>query len=124
MVQILLNYKAKVNARSASGETPLHYAAQGVQGRSSINSLSLSNIARLLLEHGADISAQDGERSTPLHRAVQKGRVEVVQVLLEHGADVGAKDRNGKTALKMAKQVVSNERRDEIMRLLSEHGAV
>ena len=120
MVQILLKYKADVN-RSNGSSTPLHYASQGLQLEEgcSIDSLSLSKIARLLLEHGADVNARNYRRSTPLHIAVEDGRVEVVQVLLEYGADVGAEDENGRTAL----QVVSNKRRDEIVKLLSEHGA-
>jgi hypothetical protein len=39
-------------------------------------------------------------------------------VLLKHGADVGVADDAGKNAL----QVVPNDRRDEILKLLSEHG--
>ena len=118
MVRILLKYKADVN-QSNGRDTPLHYASRGIQGGRSIDTLSLSKVARLLLEHGADVNARNHERATPLHIAVEDGRVEVVQVLLEHGADVIAEDQNGRTAF----QVVSNKRRDEIIKVLSEHGA-
>ena len=118
MVQLLLKYKADVN-QSNGNCPPLHYASQGIQGGRSIDTLSLSKVARLLLEHGADVNARNHERATPLHIAVKDGRVEVVQVLLEYGADVGAENENGRSAL----QMVSYKRRDEIMKLLSEHGA-
>jgi hypothetical protein len=53
--------------------------------------------------------------------------VEVVRLLLEHGADVEAVSVDGKTALqvvgKTPYQKVDQERRDEITRLLVEHGA-
>ena len=42
-------------------------------------------------------------------------------MLLQHGANVGAKDDNGRTASQI--EVESNENRDEIMKLLSEHPA-
>jgi ankyrin repeat protein len=47
------------------------------------------------------------------------GAQEVVRLLLEHGADVEVENSNGKTAL----QVAGGTRRDEIMKLLQEHGA-
>ena len=46
-------------------------------------------------------------------------RVDVVRVLLEHSANVGAKDWQGRTPL----QIASEKGYDEIMKLLSEHGA-
>ena len=118
MVQVLLKYKADVHARNIEGITPLHFTAQNDYG-GRINPLSSSNVARLLLEHGADVNARDNYRSTPLHRAVQNGKVEVACMLLEHGADVDAEDDDDETVL----QVVSNERCDEIMKLLSDHSA-
>jgi ankyrin repeat protein len=42
-------------------------------------------------------------------------------MLLEHGANVGAKDNEGETAFQMASE--SAVGRDEIMKLLLEHGA-
>jgi ankyrin repeat protein len=46
-------------------------------------------------------------------------RVEVVRVLLEHGANVDAEDSEGRTPF----QIASAKGYDEIMKLLSEHGA-
>jgi hypothetical protein len=121
MVQVLLKYKADINARNSRGRTPLHFASKGDTWKDPYIAPLLPKVARLLLEHGADVNARANDQSTPLHRAVQFGRVEVVQVLLQHGADVEAKDDNGGTASQA--EVVSNKNRDEIMKLLSEHPA-
>ena len=98
MVQILLKYKAGVNAWHEDGRTPLHFASEGsYQGGPNIG-LSLSNVARLLLENCADVNAQDEDRKTPLHFAANNGTVEVVRVLLKHVANLGAMDDDLKTA--------------------------
>lgn len=49
-------------------------------------------ILRLLLERGGiDIDSRDSSGYTALHRAVQCGRMGVVQILLEHEADLSAR---------------------------------
>ena len=106
MVQILLKYKAGVNATHEDGSTPLHFASQGSYQRGPNIGPSLSNIARLLLEHGADVNAQDHTRRTPLHFAAQYWRVEVVRVLLKHVASLGAEDDAEDDDRKTASQVV------------------
>jgi hypothetical protein len=125
MVQVLLEYKADVNARSTGGgmsepggETPLHFGYEGYSGRPLVRP-SMLKVARVLLEHGADVNALTNRRSTALHFATENGMVEVVRVLLEHGADVGAERVNGETAF----QVARGEEGTEIKKLLSEHGA-
>ena len=106
-----------VNVRNPKGKTPLHFASQGYIRGNDDNSLSLSNVVRLLLEHGADVNALSDDRSTPLHVAAQYGRIEVVRALLEHGANVGMEDDDGKTA----SQVASDNGHEDIMKFLSEH---
>jgi Ankyrin repeats (3 copies) len=113
MIQVLLEYKADVNAQTDVGETPLQFACRGK--RSSL----LAKVARLLLEHGADVNTVRNNRSTALHTAVQEGEVETVRVLLEHGADIGAETEYGETAFQLAR----GRGHIEIMKLLSEHGA-
>ena len=111
LIQVLLDYGVDVNARNVTGITPLIYAAQG-QPRA----------VRLLLDHGADPNAQAKRDAvfsltTPLHRALQSGSIEVARLLLEHGASVEVKNVKGKTPL----DVASGERREEIIKFLSEH---
>ncbi|KAF8494849.1 hypothetical protein F5888DRAFT_1947553 [Russula emetica] len=119
MVQVLLEYKADVNAQDPDGRrTALDYASQGSSKHRYLG-LSLTKVARLLLEHGADVNALGSDRFTALHTAAQTGTIEVVRVLLEHGADVGAETEDGKTAFQLAR----GEEGTGIKKLLSEHGA-
>jgi ankyrin repeat protein len=79
-----------VNARNASGETPIFNA---VTSRYSLD------ILEYLVSQGADVNVKTDEGFTPLHEAVMSTDVEVVDYLIFHGADVDAKDNEGKTAL-------------------------
>ena len=112
MVQILVELKADINARSQSLQTPLHVSwfADEANG---------AKVVQFLLERGADASARMARGSTPLHNASKCGRPEIARLLLEHGVDVEAEDREGLTPLRVA----SGEGRDEIMKLLLEYGA-
>jgi hypothetical protein len=127
MVQLLLEYKADVKARSAKGETALHFAYSEYSARTIVGP-SMPKVARLLLEHGADVNARmsrrylaalEDQRSTALHYAAEYGMVEVVSVLLEHGADVGAENEDGKTAFQLAQE----DGAAQITKLLSDQGA-
>ena len=91
-VQDLLERGADVNAKTNSGQTPLHWA-------SSMNELE---IAKLLIDRGADVKAKDNWGDTPLHRASRYNRIEIVGLLLEKGADMGAKNRWENTPLGLA----------------------
>ena len=125
MVQLLLDYKADVKARSKAGWTPLHDASEGT-GSSSHSIHQLPGVVRLLLEHGADVNALERDSSTPLHQATMRGgRVRVVRVLLEHGANVGAEDKEGRTPLHAAAEgrYKREDERAEVVRMLLEHGA-
>jgi ankyrin repeat protein len=124
MVQVLLDYKADINARSKGNWTPLHYASDGSFSRRNIR--RLPDVAQLLLEHGADVNAPAFDSLTPLHEAARNGRVGVVRLLLEHGANVGAEDEQGRTPLHAAVEYGSEWReteRAEVVSELLEHGA-
>jgi ankyrin repeat protein len=116
MVQVLLGYKANPNSKNSIGGTPLHGATNGYQHP--IRTGKRTEIVRLLLEYGANPNL--GTYSyTPLHFASEAGNLEVVRALLEYGADIEPVNGDGKTAF----QVALEERHDEIMKMLSDHGA-
>ncbi|HVP13112.1 MAG TPA: M14 family zinc carboxypeptidase [Phycisphaerae bacterium] len=81
-----------VNARTAAGETPLHYATLG-RSRPA---------AEWLLEHGADVSAADWNGQAPLHVAATSNAPELIADLLAAGADATATDKRGETPLHSA----------------------
>jgi len=120
VVQKLIKYDADIDARSDSpGWTPLYWASSGEHFKD-------GSVLRLLLERGADVNARAVDDGfTPLHRASANGSVEVVRLLLEHGADVEAVNVYGETALQVVGiyKKVDQGRRDEIRRLVVEHGA-
>jgi ankyrin repeat protein len=81
-----------VDARTASGQTPLHAA------------LAAGHVetALLLIEAGADVSVTDAGGHTPFHIAAEKGLVPVVKALLARGADAHAVDAEDRTPLSRA----------------------
>jgi hypothetical protein len=86
-LKTLLNFSPDlVNSTDASGNTPLHYAAN-------------KEIALELLANKASVSAREKTGGTPLHAAAYAGHIDVAAVLLAHGADVNAKSVIGLTPL-------------------------
>jgi ankyrin repeat protein len=73
VAKVLLEAGADVNARDASQNTPLHYAA--LHGH--------TTVAKLLLEAGGDINARNRKGKTPLALAQRGG---IVALLRTHGA--------------------------------------
>jgi ankyrin repeat protein len=140
MVQVLLDYKAHVNAQNCYHWTPIHAVSEGsVYLRTSATSHDIPQlqllpaVARLLREHGAELNARTDRGSTPLHVAANYGRVEIVRMLLEHGANVGAEDDEGRTPLHVAAgygllnadydTINVGDGRVEVVRVLLDHGA-
>ena len=131
MFQVLLDYKADVNARNAGNFSPIHQLPLGSQSLDvhHHSPQMLVDIARLLLEHGADLNAQSTIGWTPLHEAAEFGQVEVARVFLERGANVGAEDEDGETPLHIGshgpgrRPFVTNYEKPEFVRLLLKHGA-
>src|SRR5579864_2983543 len=103
--------RALVNARSADGFTPLHFAAFFGQ----------ETAAHLLLENGAqpDAVANNPTKVMPLHSAAAGRNLAIVRDLLEHKAPPNAKQQGGWTALHEAAQ--SGDK--EMIEFLLKHGA-
>lgn len=80
MAAFLIGRGAKVNARTSSGLTPLHMAAQNGN----------IPIITLLLEHRAKINAVDGKGWTPVDRAVKWRHPEAARFLQARGGRPGA----------------------------------
>ncbi len=91
-VQLLLKYKARVNARDAQGRSALHEAALAGNDEA---------LGALLLA-GAEVDARDTAGRTPLLDAVRGVHPLTVEALLAAGADVAAVDEPGRGALALA----------------------
>jgi len=87
----LVERGADVHARSASGFTPMLFAAQ--QGN--------IEIARMLMAAGSGVNA-DRDGPAPLMVAVGSAQIPFALFLLEQGADANASNRDGETALHAA----------------------
>lgn len=123
IVEVLIAHGADVNipfgAKGREGRTPLQVAASDGE----------SDVVRLLIAAGADVDAKGGSGQTPLHVAAEYGTKSAAEVLIEAGADVNAKDTSGQTPLAVAHQppesggTSESPGRDEVAKLLAEHGA-
>ncbi len=85
-IRIFLESGVDPNARTDSGNTPLH-------------SVQTVEAALYLIEQGADVNAMNNTKWTPLLMAALKKNIPVVQALLEKGADINAPDGSDMTAL-------------------------
>ena len=77
-VKLLLIQGAKVDFATATGETPLHRAAE----------IGNASIVELLIKNGAKMEAEDGQGHTALYIAAQHGNLDAVKKLVEKGAKV------------------------------------
>ena len=119
---MLIEHNANVHLRNDLGELPLHQAASPCDSRGHLE------IMQSLLNHGANPNARDNNGSTPLHclpgwekegYKKTEGTVEGARLLLKHGAIIDAEDNEGRTPL----QVAFKNRREDIVEILSKHGA-
>jgi ankyrin repeat protein len=132
MVQKLVGAGAKVRARNRRGAEPLHYAADGAPGSQRWNPEAQAATVACLLAAGADPNARDDSSVTPLHRAVRTRCAAAVGALLAGGADPRRGNKNGSTAIALATRntgrggsgsPAAKAQQEEIVRLLSRHGA-
>ena len=106
--ELLINYKANINAQDNNGRTPLYYYV--VFGK-------LEGF-KVLMQHKANPNLADKKGFTPLMAAAVNGRTEMVKILLQAGAyqTINTIDSRGKTALSLAKT-------NEIADILKKYGA-
>lgn len=110
IVELLLRYKARVDARDQWEWTPLHRAQ--VKQESEL-------VTKLLLDYKADVEARCQKQRTPLHGAAEWGNTRTVPILLEYKADIEAKDSAERTPLHVAIEY----RQTEMVIQLVKHGA-
>lgn len=109
MVQLLVAHGADVNARAASGATPLFWAVMRDQ----------KDDVKFLLDHGANPNTPDSYGDTILDCALHLGFQSMVEPLVDKGADVNAQDQSLHRPLTYALQ--ANE--DSAASILKKHGA-
>lgn len=109
IMQLLVAHGADVNARAASGSTPLFWAVMRDQ----------KDDAKFLLDHGANPNIPDAYGDTILDCALHLGFQSMVEPLVDKGADVNAQDQSLHRPLTYAIQ--GNE--DSATSILKKHGA-
>lgn len=88
-VRALLAQGVNIEARNASGATPLLVATHHNQVQA----------AQALIEAGADVNAKDHIQDSPYLYAGARGHQAILKLTLAHGADVTSLNRYGGTAL-------------------------
>jgi ankyrin repeat protein len=100
MLSTVLARGADPNARTTSGNAPLHEAARDEKPAA----------VRLLIAAHADVNARNGDNLTPLHMvtsAPTDGHFESARLLTEAGADIDARDDRGRTAAERYKEAAN-----------------
>ena len=117
-VGMLLYKKANVNAKNASGSTPLLLTANQFQSNLTKDHVTL---LKLLLEtEGIAVDEQAGvNEQTALHYAVKAGAPAAVELLLAHGASPHCKDSAGQDALVLAMQTASGQPREDHIEIMA-----
>jgi uncharacterized membrane protein YfcA len=88
-IEMVEGVKADLNARNASGETPLHRAVE----------TDMKRLARALIARGADVRARSKNGETALHLAALHPEPDFTDILLAAGADVQARNADGESPL-------------------------
>ena len=126
MIQFLIDRGADVNAEKTSGRTPLDTAVGEIAellrqngGKRTLHGTVIAEDTEALRDYissGEDVNITDGKKQSALFLAKTH---EIAELLLESGAKVDAKDSQGFTPLNKAIE----ERRDQVISVLIEHGA-
>jgi ankyrin repeat protein len=142
-VRVLIDGKAKTEARTVDGRTALMYAAgwgdsikvkllldagartdaRAADGWTALMfAAARGDVSSLkaLVDAGADVQATNKWRQTALMAAARTGSLEKVNALLDSGAQAGMADMNGDTALTIA---AANEVSPDVLAALVKAGA-
>ncbi|MCP3660605.1 MAG: hypothetical protein GY830_09960 [Bacteroidetes bacterium] len=113
VIQLLIDYDAKINLKDKKGRTPLHIAITEFSKGFSRCEKELENI-RILIKNNADINITDNEEKTPLHLLLKTWSLkkEDVDLLLSKNPSINIKDNEGKTPLDYLS--VENEKKSDI----------
>lgn len=86
LTKLLIEKGAKVNAQSANGKTPLHWASENLPNRSpSITAEGRLAVVQILLENKANVNAKDSQGYTPLDLATKSEKSDIASLLKKHG---------------------------------------
>ncbi len=88
-IKNLIDQKADVNYKFASGITPFIHAC--IVGN--------VKIVQILLDHNADVNIQTKYGSTALKSAFYSGKIEIVNILIANGADIHTPNNCGNSIL-------------------------
>jgi len=112
-VRFLLRHGADVDVPNTFGDSPLVDAA----------ALGRTDIAARLLNHGARPDGVSDTHDTPMHVAARSGNAQILQLLLDAGATAEYRTDLGETVFD-AVDAAPRRHRDELFRVLAEHGVV
>ncbi|NOT68393.1 MAG: hypothetical protein HOP04_08730 [Methylophilaceae bacterium] len=77
IAKLLISRGANINAKTKSGNSPLHLVARYT---------GEVEVAKLLIDKGAEVNALDNDSHTPLYYATEQGNTDVAEILIQHGA--------------------------------------
>jgi len=96
-VKTLLDGNAETEAKSSTGQTPLHVACEK----------GFTDCIQLLLDKKADFNAKDDNGKTPLDYACQSGHPGCIILMLEYRADF-TKDKQLSKSMECVKLLWEN----------------
>ena len=94
VVTVLTHRGAKLDARTAAGDTPLHSVCLNQR----------PDVVQRMTKLGADVNALNDTKETPLHMAAVEGDTRTAALLLEHGANPRLRDAHGLTPRQVAQR--------------------
>jgi ankyrin repeat protein len=128
----LIAKRADVRARNRRGAEPLHYAVDVGPNSPVWSPADQTAIIAMLVRAGADPNARDKSGVSPLHRAVRNRCAAAVSALIKGGADPCVPNKSGSTPMLLATlntgksgsgSPAAKEQQQEILRILTAHGA-